>query len=445
MPTTRIKRKEPASKESNSEKNDAKPTKNSKEDKEEVKERKVKKHKTEAVAPPLPLSPQVDIIVFGSGETGQLGLGNLVLEKKKPGLVQSLQSKHVLKLAVGGMHVAVLIQAPEDPSNTSLWTWGCNDQKILGRETDKTAEDLSMVPGLVPILEGKHIVDVTTGDFHMLARDSNGRVHVWGTYKDAENFIGFSTKQKTEQSEPILLEDLKGVTVTQIASGSNHSLALSSRGEVFEWGFVWLGQRKVTDRNRKTYLKPARLFFQQKPTPKIISISAAGYHSFAVSEDGRVFAWGLNNAGQLGIGDDEVHTGIVEITSLRDKGIISVIGGQHHSLALSNSGTVYSFGRGCYGQLGHGATDNIFVPTEIKQFVEEGDKVVKIGAGDSHSLAVTEHGALYAWGFNERYQLGTGEEDDETEPCHIPFKSYTILAAGGGGQHTVVLGMKRQV
>lgn len=101
----------------------------------------------------------------------------------------------------------------------------------------------------------------------MLALDNHGRVYVWGTYKDQEGFLGFTQKQKAEQEVPILLPGLQGtgsrmlkanllvigVKVTKIASGYNHSLVLTDKGEVYLWGLVWIG-RRVSDRNRKSYL-----------------------------------------------------------------------------------------------------------------------------------------------------------------------------------------------
>lgn len=93
-------------------------------------------------------------------------------------------------------------------------------------------------------------------------------------------------------------------------------------------------------------------------TEKIItSIAAGGWHSLAIDDEGNVLAFGLNNYGQCGTGDPENNGPVLAATVVKDligKGVTRLAGGQHHSMALLQDGTVMTWGRGDYCQLGIG-------------------------------------------------------------------------------------------
>jgi alpha-tubulin suppressor-like RCC1 family protein len=155
-----------------------------------------------------------------------------------------------------------------------------------------------------------------------------------------------------------------------------------------------------------------------------------------------LFTWGLNNYGQLGLGDrdnrDEPQLVVDDV--FLGKKLKQLDGGEHHSLALSENGDVYSFGRGNYGQLGHASEENCLIPKLVDTL--SGRHVVKIACGDHHSLALTDSNELYTWGYGEMLQLGNGKEADETVPYHVESSSFghsKLLEIHGGAQHTVLL------
>eukprot|EP00026_Physarum_polycephalum_P003548 Phypoly_transcript_03561.p1 GENE.Phypoly_transcript_03561~~Phypoly_transcript_03561.p1 ORF type:complete len:607 (-),score=131.38 Phypoly_transcript_03561:534-2354(-) len=399
----------------------------------------------------VPIAPFADVMTMGSGEVGQLGLGKAILGRKRPTPLPELQNKHILKLTPGGLHNAVIVQndPANDPTNTSVWTWGCNDNAVLGRSTPPQPDediDLSMKPDVCPELEGKRIVDISTGEYHMAALTCTGILYMWGNYKDNEGFLGYSGSQKTEQAVPKIYPKAAPLTIKQVVSGHNHTIALTASGKVYIWGFHWLG-RRVSERMKRMHLDPQPINFHKKngKEPKIVKVAAGGYHSFALSDDGTVYAWGLNNNGQLGINSTIDQGAPTEVEGLKGKNIIDITGGMHHTVALGADGKVYTFGRGDYGQLGNGTTTGSKIPIEVPFFSSLGDKVVHIGTGDNHCTAVTESGAVYAWGFGESGQIGNADKDSDGEDANVPFKVAgpklvtKVLTAGGGGQHTVFL------
>lgn len=112
-----------------------------------------------------------DILAFGQGDVGQLGLGEDIIEKIRPATIPGFQD--IVTIAAGGMHNVCLRQTGE------VLTFGCNDEGALGRDTSK--EGSETIPGFVD-LPGK-AVQVTAGDSHSAALLEDGRVFAWGSFR----------------------------------------------------------------------------------------------------------------------------------------------------------------------------------------------------------------------------------------------------------------------
>ncbi|XP_041087445.1 regulator of chromosome condensation-like [Polyodon spathula] len=111
------------------------------------------------------------VLVLGQGDVGQLGLGEDVMERKRAVLLAL--PEETTQVEAGGMHTVCLSQSG------SVYTFGCNDDGALGRDTSE--EGLEMVPGKVE-LENR-IVQVSAGDSHTAALSENGVVYIWGSFR----------------------------------------------------------------------------------------------------------------------------------------------------------------------------------------------------------------------------------------------------------------------
>jgi regulator of chromosome condensation len=174
-------------------------------------------------------------------------------------------------------------------------------------------------------------------------------------------------------------------------------------------------------------------------------VFAGAYHSFVLTGYGNVYSFGLNNMGQLGIGSLEPdHTGVPQlVTALEGKGVTELVGGEHHSMALTADGEVYTFGRGDNNQLGFDdGTDQQLTPRLVPALA--GVAVRKVSTLANSNMAISKSGDVYSWGFGEMGQLANGKEGDEAQPSLVELASgEAALDVAIGAQHGVMLVMDR--
>lgn len=383
------------------------------------------------------------ILACGSGDMAQLGMGEDVTEAPRPRSVLHLGNVQVDYVAAGGGANGVLLTTKE--GQKEVWTWGCNDHSVLGRVT-KCENDQS-TPAVVASLSDKDIVQISLGDYHMMCLDSAGQVWSWGTYRDANGILGFKPGND-KQNEPQLMQELKDKRIVAISSGDNTSYALTETGHVYTWGDARINQRSSSRGDHKLH----GLLPQPIPSAKKFSaIFAGGYHLLMLATDGTIWAMGLNNHDQLGTGGDEIASLPKPVKGLPSGLKIKMVAaGQHHSALLAEDGRVFTWGRGEYGQLGHGVKENSAQPTQVKFFdalTKAGNPVVQIGCGGHHTLATMKNGDVYSWGFGTMFQLGIGQlkgDEDRSEPTKLnnedersKLHAKKVIWAAGGGQHSL--------
>ncbi|GAB4814630.1 hypothetical protein N2152v2_001676 [Parachlorella kessleri] len=400
------------------------------------------------------------LFMFGDGDCGQLGLGEDVTERLRPFPVD-VESAQVVQVACGGMHTAVLTAVGE------IYTWGVNDEGALGRETagelwEKSGEGSGnpsdpYVPGLVTLPDSAgRIVQISAGDSHTVALTELGAVWGWGTYRDSSGVMGFGPHTRM-QLTPVLLYQPKapGDQVLRVASGADHTAAVTASGHLLTWGNGQQGQlgrvgERMSDRVKmSTLLMPHPVPFKRSRgvSGRIVDVNCGTYATFAVTSDGHIFAFGLNNYGQLALpGLAPVYAPTL-VKSLGGKEVAAVRSGQHHTLAITATGELLSFGRPTYGRLGQkdaevGADSACPEPKRVDGL--EGVQVAGAAAGLAVSGCFDKDGTGWLWGFGTNNQLGKGDDDsDEVVPHKLAetkkFSGQRIIQMEFGGQHAALL------
>lgn len=165
----------------------------------------------------------------------------------------------------------------------------------------------------------------------------------------------------------------------------------------------------------------------------IPQISGGGYHTLTLKSDGTVWSWGRNNFGQLGTGKRTKKNSPIPVKNLED--IVAIAAGTWHSMALKSDGTVWTWGLNNYGQLGDGTFKNRKTPVQVKDLTD----IIAIAGGYLHSLALRSDGSVWAWGSNWSGQLGNEAIVGESEvPIQVNSLS-NISAIACGGDHSLAI------
>lgn len=246
-----------------------------------------------------------------------------------------------------------------------------------------------------------------------------GRAIVWA-YDPADGSMGMLTVT--------VLQDEAGVIAAPMAtSGLNFSVALKADGTVWTWGdntYCQLGRGYTGNDVNGLYALPGQvLTAANTPLTGIVAISAGAYHTLAVDRDGVVWSWGHNGQGQLGRGNSSDSAYAVQVTGLSDVKAAAVAAGERHSLVLTQDGYVYAFGQNNRGQLGDTSETNRTVPVAVRgplggsDDAPQLDQVVSLAAGTATSAALRMDGSVVVWGYNNVGQSGMG----------ISHASYTLV------------------
>lgn len=230
------------------------------------------------------------------------------------------------------------------------------------------------------------------------------------------------------------VDALETFQIREASVGSGFFTLLCDDGRVVSWGVNELGQLGNGTRNNKD--KPRINSAIQEP---LLQVASGATHSIALTKSGRVITWGGNRWGQLGDGQMTSSTKIHVPLQLRHRPVVSVACGENHSLVMTVGGNVYAWGENTQGQLGLSDTTNRLRPEQIKALRSMGAK--KISAGRNHSLVISSKGLLLAFGSNNHGQCGVDSEVKvQPQPVVVErLRELCTIDVCGGFAHTLVL------
>jgi alpha-tubulin suppressor-like RCC1 family protein len=164
-------------------------------------------------------------------------------------------------------------------------------------------------------------------------------------------------------------------------------------------------------------------------------VAAGGSHVLALKPDGSVWAWGWNDTKQLGdvsIIGSEVP---IAVKGLPSKAI-GIAAGDDFSLALESDGSVWAWGHNDRGQLGNGTNVQSGKPARVKGLT---GKFVAIAAGWFFALALRSDGTVWGWGFDYAGQLGNGSNDDTTSAVEVTGLKGRVVSIACGFSHSLAV------
>lgn len=240
-----------------------------------------------------------------------------------------------------------------------------------------------------------------------------------------------STFHRREQ-----IKALETLHVSFVSCGKEHSLAVCPKGRVFAWGADSEGQLGIEE-FKEIIFTPKKI--KTLNGVRIIQVSCGDYHSLALSEDGQVFSWGKNSQGQLGLGKDVPSQASPQrVRSLEGIPLAQVAAGGAHSFALSLTGTSFGWGNNNAGQL---ALSGKNVPVESHKPRSVGKlkilDVIYISCGYEHTAVLTQNGKVFTFGDNSFGQLGHSPTAKKSGPQQVERIGGLVSQIDCGSYHTL--------
>jgi alpha-tubulin suppressor-like RCC1 family protein len=339
---------------------------------------------------------------WGGGLDGRLGNGG-TSDKTTPTLTSGFgnnQTAVALSSSINA-HMCALL----DNGSVACWGWGTSGQMGNGGTSTSTTPTPTSSLGT-----GRTAVGISAGAYHTCALLDNGAVSCWGEGSSGQLGHG-GTSDKTT---PTLTSSLgTGRTAVSLSSGMYHTCALLDNGSVSCWGegsSGKLGSGGTSQQNSPTLTSS----FGVGRTAT--AISAGGYHTCALLDNGAVSCWGLNNYGQLGNGGTSSKTTPTLTSSLgAGRTAVAISSGNYHTCAILDNGALSCWGIGNKGQLGNGGTSNKYTPT-LTSSLGSGRTADAISTGNSHTCAILDNGTVSCWGEGSKGKLGNGGTSDKYTP-----------------------------
>ena len=235
---------------------------------------------------------------------------------------------------------------------------------------------------------------------------------------------------------PEVVTQLNCLNVVQLAAAAGHTFALTSNGSVYAWGggqdVLGFGPRVISEKNPT--LNPTLTALTHGTSAGVVITTGMGAAGILVN--GRAWSWGDNRFGECGCASTAaqipsptpVSQGTTLYTWIDQGGNLS---GDGHELAMTASGAVWAWGDNAHGQLGIGTQVNSTIPvlvTGLPTGIED------VRAGGEHSLALDSAGNVWAWGDNQYGQVGNGT----TVSALLPVKVLTgITQISAGSFHSL--------
>lgn len=359
------------------------------------------------------------LVVWGANSYGQLGTGVRSELISEPVYLNSSQLKNlpdlsnIKSISGGGGHTLIL----------------CHDGSVYGCGWNNVGQLMADEPVILdfmklPFLEKYNIIQVASKWDASYAVTADGLCLGWGS--NAYSQLGQPAEKFASTREPVTV----ATNAVQVDCGARHCVILRNDGTVLTAGDAKLGKlgRQTT--------KPDPNFAEVHGLKKMKSIACGFNHNIALSATGKLYGWGCNKWGQLGMAPQEcLWTAVpLELTNKISGSISSIHAGWSSTHVLMKEDYVINFGRNNYGQLGQVRNPDLkdWEPHMLYN-------LNALSVGSEHALGLNKQGNLVSWGWNEHGSCGVGTEDNLFAPTTVKISSQRILKFAAISGHNYAL------
>ena len=357
--------------------------------------------------------------IWGWGQTDYLGV-NILLPAYVPNPIAGV-NKTFCQIS-SGQYFTIGID-----KNGKVWGWGYNVNGQLGINSQVCKSSPTAIIGVV-----KTFCQISAGNRHLLGVDKYGKIWSWGYNPYGQLGINSNICKSTPTA-------ILGVTKTfcNISAGTNNSMVIDKYGKVWGWGYNYKGQLGINSTVCKS--TPTAILGVNKTFCKI---SASVYwHTTAIDFRGKVWGWGYNNYGQLGINSvvsKSTPTAILGVT----KTFCQISNGFRTSVGLDKNGKAWGWGNNNKGQIGDNTITQRNTPVSI---LGVSKTFCKITTGQYHTIGLDKNGKIWGWGYNDKGQLGVNSVVSTSTPTAILGANKTFCQVTAGFNHTIAVDFRGKV
>jgi alpha-tubulin suppressor-like RCC1 family protein len=356
------------------------------------------------------------LYTWGSGSSGELGNNNIIAASSPVQIAATINNWY----SVGqGDTTTIAIR-----NDKTLWGWGDN---TVGQVGDNTTVFKSS-----PVQIGTSSwTMISTGTTHTLALTMDNILYGWGNNDNGQ--LGTGTALGSI-AVPVIISSLitlndeiawststgkpRTFSWTTVSGGSSNSFALRSDGGLFAWGLNTNGQLGLNDILHRS--SPVQI-----GTSSWTSIAAGLSHSYAIRSDGMLFIWGGNTHGQLGLNDlvhrsSPVQVGTSSWIAVTSEGE-SAAG---NTFAIALDGKLFGWGLNTWGALGLNNEVHRSSPVQVGT----GNSWTFVSANANSTLAIRNDSKLFVWGLNTGGELGLNDQVPRSSPVQLGSSNWNKIA-----------------
>jgi alpha-tubulin suppressor-like RCC1 family protein len=371
-------------------------------------------------------NPTPALWVWGGASGGQLGINDSVTNRSTP--ITTLLGETNWKQISGGSFAGDsfgLVAAIK--TDGTLWTWGNNSHGQLG--VNATASRSTPV---TTFAGGTNWKQVSAAPRICAAIKTDGTLWIWGNNDPAIGTVGgfLGVNDITNRSTPVTTF-AGGTNWKQVSCGGlGTTAAIKTDGTLWVWGSNNNGQLGINEQSSSSSRSTPVTTLLGGNNWKQVSVSNGNSQSIsAIKTDGTLWTWGINGSGQLGVNDTTARSTPVT-TLLGGTNWKSATMGDRHITAIKTDGTLWTWGNNTNGQLGVNNTTNRLTPVTTLLGGTNWKSLIK---GYNVSGAIKTDGTLWTWGRNAYGQLGVNDTTDRSTPV-------TTLLGGNNWKQASFLG-----
>ena len=363
---------------------------------------------------PQLITPQ--LWTWGRNIYGQLG-DNTTVNKSSP-VTTVAGGTNWKQVSCGQNHTASI------KTDGTLWTWGYNS---IGQLGDNTAVNKSS-PNTT-IAGGTNWKQVACGTFHTTAIKTDGTLWTWG-YNGFGQLGNNSTVDKSSPNTTIA----GGTNWKQVACGQSHTASIKTDGTLWTWGrdsYGQLGDNTTVNKSSPVTTIAGGTNWKQ--------VAGGNYHTASIKTDGTLWTWGRDNYGQLGDSNTVNKSSPVQVSG-GGTNWKQVACGYGYTATIKTDGTLWTWGRDNYGQLGDNTTVNKSSPNTT---IAGGTNWKQVACGGglfaAYIAAIKTDGTLWTWGRDNYGQLGDNTTVNKSSPNTTIAGGTNWKQVAGGGTYTAAI------